>query len=268
MSKKLISRRHILRSLGLAASLSAPVFSRAFAQAAGAINASDLGVVPNAGLRISDLLDQAAAFAASQELPLYLPPGTYLVDSLRLADGASLIGAGPATQLLGTGRGPLVNTGGYEGLSLQHLTVRAAGLESDDMPLVRISQTEQTLIRDCHFTGGQGTALHLEGCGGHVSMCQIEDAGTAMMVNDSAGLSITNNLVRNCANNGILIWRSIKGNDGTLVSGNRISGIGARDGGTGQNGNAINIFRANQVRIHNNTMRGLHLLRYPLQCSV
>ena len=40
--------------------------------------------------------------------------------------------------------------------------------------------------------------------------------------------------------------------DGTIVSGNRVTRIQARDGGTGQNGNGINVFRANNVMVSNN----------------
>ena len=49
--------------------------------------------------------------------------------------------------------------------------------------------------------------------------------------------------VENAGNNGILIWRSHRADDGTLVADNRIEAIDAKDGGSGQNGNAINVFR-------------------------
>ena len=69
---------------------------------------------------------------------------------------------------------------------------------------------------------------------------------------DAAGLDISHNTVRDCGDNGILIWRSTHGEDGTIVAFNRISGIANVSGGTGQYGNGIGIYRAGRVSIANN----------------
>ncbi|MDF0752958.1 hypothetical protein NLU14_22285, partial [Marinobacter sp. 71-i] len=69
---------------------------------------------------------------------------------------------------------------------------------------------------------------------------------------DAGGLAINANAVSDCANGGILVHRRQIGEDSTLVSGNRIARIGARNGGTGQNGNGINVFRAGGVLVSNN----------------
>ncbi|TIT32418.1 MAG: TIGR03808 family TAT-translocated repetitive protein, partial [Mesorhizobium sp.] len=66
------------------------------------------------------------------------------------------------------------------------------------------------------------------------------------------GLEISGNTVSDCANGGILVHRWQQAEDGTLVSGNRVERIGARSGGTGQNGNGINAFRAGNVVISGN----------------
>ncbi|WP_204311159.1 right-handed parallel beta-helix repeat-containing protein, partial [Klebsiella michiganensis] len=55
---------------------------------------------------------------------------------------------------------------------------------------------------------------------------------------------------------GILVWRTLAGDDGTMVEGNRIEDIAARDGGSGQNGNAINVYRAGNVTVSGNKIRG------------
>src|SRR5262249_26714861 len=47
-------------------------------------------------------------------------------------------------------------------------------------------------------------------------------------------------------------WRSAPGDDGTLVIDNRIDDIAARAGGSGQNGNAVNVFRAGNVIVRGN----------------
>ena len=55
-----------------------------------------------------------------------------------------------------------------------------------------------------------------------------------------------------CANNGIQVWRSQAGEDGSVVVNNRVMRIRADSGGTGQNGNGINIFRAGGVLVTGN----------------
>ena len=69
---------------------------------------------------------------------------------------------------------------------------------------------------------------------------------------ESTGLSISDNTVSDCGNGGILVWRWSAGEDGTIVTGNRVERIAASNGGTGENGNGINIFRAHGVMVANN----------------
>jgi uncharacterized secreted repeat protein (TIGR03808 family) len=52
------------------------------------------------------------------------------------------------------------------------------------------------------------------------------------------------------------VWRSKAGDDGALVVDNRIEETGARAGGSGQNGNAINVFRAGNVIVRGNRIAG------------
>ncbi len=68
-------------------------------------------------------------------------------------------------------------------------------------------------------------------------------------------LVITANTIRNGGNGGIRIWQSVKRHDGSIVADNTIEDIEARAGGTGENGNAINVFRAADVIVRNNIIR-------------
>jgi uncharacterized secreted repeat protein (TIGR03808 family) len=63
---------------------------------------------------------------------------------------------------------------------------------------------------------------------------------------------ITANRVRTVGNNGIQVWSSEKRVDGTIVTGNVIDEVEARNGGSGQNGNGINIYRSGNVIVANN----------------
>jgi uncharacterized secreted repeat protein (TIGR03808 family) len=69
---------------------------------------------------------------------------------------------------------------------------------------------------------------------------------------DARGLVIAHNTILNAANNGIQVWRSRPGDDGTQVLANRIENVAARAGGTGQNGNGISAFRAANVMVADN----------------
>ena len=75
------------------------------------------------------------------------------------------------------------------------------------------------------------------------------------MRSNSRGLVIARNTIRNAFNNGIQVWRSAPGDDGTQVLDNRIEDTAAQSGGSGQNGNAINVFRAHNVTVRGNRIR-------------
>ena len=60
------------------------------------------------------------------------------------------------------------------------------------------------------------------------------------------------NVVADCGNTGILVSRDEEGEDGTIVTQNRVSHIRADSGGTGQNGNGINLDKANGVIVADN----------------
>lgn len=63
---------------------------------------------------------------------------------------------------------------------------------------------------------------------------------------------VENNRVSGCSNNGIAVWRSAITGDNSVVRGNHIEQISNALGGTGQYGNAINVFRADFVKIQSN----------------
>ena len=69
-------------------------------------------------------------------------------------------------------------------------------------------------------------------------------------------MTVTGNAVSNCGDTGILVARDEEGEDGTIVRGNRVSQIRADSGGTGQNGNGINLDKANGVVVADNRVDG------------
>ncbi len=108
-------------------------------------------------------------------------------------------------------------------------------------------------LDNCRIVGSGKSAIALERVGGRISRSTITGAADVGIYSVEAGrLEISGNTVTDCGNGGILVHRWQPGDDGTMVTGNRVERIAAHDGGTGQHGNGINVFRADNVTVANN----------------
>ncbi len=121
-----------------------------------------------------------------------------------------------------------------------------------NVDILSVEGAERLNISGVAFEGG-GNGLVLKNCGGRISGNEfLLQEKTALFALDSRGLEISGNHVHDIGNNGIQVWTSEKREDGTLVINNRVEHIAAKAGGSGQNGNGINIYRAGQVLVANN----------------
>ncbi|MDG3574926.1 TIGR03808 family TAT-translocated repetitive protein [Rhizobium sp. YJ-22] len=256
----MLSRRSILRGLGAAALAATPV-SRAGAaditpvDLRGSIDAAAAGLLPGAeddqSRRFARMLKQAAG----ANRPLFLPPGNYRISNIDLPDNARIIGVPGASRIVYTGNGHLFAANGAAHVSLTGIVIDGANRWLGDYAgaLVHLRSVGDVVIEDCEIAGSRKNAVLLERCGGRIGRSRLTGAGDAAIhAIESSGLSITGNTVADCGNGGILVHRWTKGEDNTMVSGNRISHIAAKNGGTGQNGNGINIFRADGVMVCGN----------------
>jgi uncharacterized secreted repeat protein (TIGR03808 family) len=184
-----------------------------------------------------------------------LPPGRYRVGNLLLPPGARLIGAGAgATTLVQANAEPvLIARGGP--VALQNLTIEGNPAADRKTPLVFFTDIGDLDISGITLARTRGTAIRLERCGGRIERSAISDADIGIFSLDASGLQIVGNVIDRCRNNGIQVWRSQKGYDGTQVLANQISKIGAEAGGSGQNGNGVNVFRAGGVMVAQNVIR-------------
>lgn len=202
--------------------------------------------------RLRDLIDQARA----TDQWVFLPPGRYQVSDLALPDRTRLSGiAGATTIVFSGGRSFLSSEAGASRIELSNITIDGAGLPlPEEVPgLLHLRDVADLRIDNCEFRGCAKTAVQIERCGGRIERCRISDIGEyALYAIDSTGLAITDNTIRACGNGGILVHRSRKGEDRSIVSGNRISATGATYGGTGEFGNAINLYRADGVIVSGN----------------
>ncbi|MEQ1718162.1 MAG: TIGR03808 family TAT-translocated repetitive protein [Hyphomicrobium sp.] len=215
-------------------------------------------LVPNAPHDQTAALQRAIDQAAEKDLPLVLPEGTFRVSDLRLRAGTCLIGQSCRTVLEFSGGAAFVTASKANGLVLQGLVFDGAYKTLDESrgeALVNISHSQEICIDGSEFRNSAKSGLSLTACSGRVANTTVHDVLDAGIKSlDATGLDIRANRVMRCANNGILVWRSETGEDGTIVASNRISNIRNAAGGSGENGNAINVFRAGGVLIEGNRL--------------
>lgn len=262
----MVSRRLFLSGLGLgAAGIAAPALARTQrlpvvdVDLRGSIDASAHGIRPGADDRKSKAFAKLLKEAAAKNTPVFLPPGDYTVSNITLPDNTRITGVPGATRIVYGGDGHLFAADGVSRIELANLVIDGANRWLGDTVdgLVHFSNVANVIIENCEIQGSSKTAVSLQRCGGRVERSRLSGAAEyALYAVESRDLSVTGNHVLDCGNGGILIHRWEKGRDGTIVSGNRITRISATNGGTGQYGNGINVFRADAVMISNNHISG------------
>ena len=177
----------------------------------------------------TDAIQRAIDHSAETGAPVVLPPGRFVCGALTLRSSAVLIGAYGCTHLVARDAAPLISGQGSASLRLEGLVLDGQGFA-------------ESLVR-------------LEGCGGTLSDCLMSGAReAAIFALDSSGLVVSFNRISDCANNGVQVWRSAAGSDGTRILANHIEGVRAAAGGSGQNGNGVNLFRAGDVQVSGNVI--------------
>ncbi len=241
-------RRHLLAA-GFGA---AGLVAAGSAQGAMMRDVREFGVMPDAPIDQAPLLEAALREAARIGHALHLPAGRYRIAEARLPDGAMLTGS-PAAVIEQIAQAPVLVARNIARLRLAGFAL--AGENGRDVPLIALEDVVDCRIEGLVIDHAAATAIELRGCGGLVAQCRISDARTAIFATDSTGLAVTGNILRDCTDNGILVWRAQKGHDGTQVLANRIERIGAASGGSGEYGNGVNSFRADGVIVADNVIR-------------
>lgn len=244
----LLNRRQALTGLGIA---SLAVTS---AHAAAPLYAEDFGVIPALPDDQTKAMQSALDAAAAKGATLVLPAGAILVRDLQLPGQLTIEGVPGATQLGSFNGGRIAQALGISSLVLRNIgfSARDSGTLDGDA-LLEISGSLTVTIERCSFSGSPASGLRIAESGVTVSNCDFtRHADAAIHAIDNRNLLISGNRISDCGNAGIRIWRSASGSDGSIVTGNRIAKIDWRGGGSGQNGNGINVFRADEVIVADN----------------
>ena len=215
------------------------------------------GVRPGSPDDQTRMLQRAIDDAVRAQVPLALPPGLYRTSMLRLQNGSQLVGVRGATRLVFGGGASMLSSEGASGIGLDGVTLDGGGIPLPARRgLVHCLDGRDIRITDCEITASRGNGIWFENVAGEVSGNTITKiAATAIVSFDARGLVVTRNVIQGTNDNGIEILRTTIGDDGTLVTDNRIEDIKAGPGGSGQYGNAINAFRAGNVIVHGNRIR-------------
>lgn len=260
----MLNRRRFLKAAGL--SVPAAAIGTAIATAGsidGVLTASMRGSidVTELGMRPGAFDDQSKAFArilqqaADRDTPLFIPPGIYVVSNLTLPPRIRLSGAAGASRIIYGGDGHLMVAEDAEHIELSGIVFDGANrwLRDDVQGLLDFRRARHVAIDNCQVIGSGKNGIALERVGGRIERTEISGAAEAGIYSvEATGLQIAGNTVSDCANGGILVHRWQPADDATIVSGNRVSRIAARNGGTGQFGNGINLFRANNAIVTSN----------------
>lgn len=243
------SRRTFLTFAG-AATASAGISTVVHARTSStALNARDFGVGIGGGDQ-SKALQKAINKAAARKLPLFLPGGEYAVGNINLPSGLQWSGVPGRTVLNYNGSGAMFQANDATHVSLSGLSFNGhkVALSSASDALIVAQNTAHFRLDNCQVSGSAANGIRLYKVSGSVRDCTLSQMAQAgIFSNDATGMLLTQNHIHDSDNNGILVWRSVKSEDGTIVSQNRIENIKTLDGGNGQNGNGINIFRAHNV---------------------
>lgn len=251
-----MNRRGVIISGALAVAGASSVRAGEAVSAFG-LDAAQFGVNAGSSADQTTALRRAIDEAAKTRVPLALAPGVYRVSGLRLPSGAQIRGVRGATRLLLAGGQPLIESSRTENISLTGLVFDGAGTAlPQGRGLVHLEAVKGMRIADCEILNAGGTAVQLFAAEGQIVASRFTNATVAAIHSlDAAGLLIARNTITGMGDNGILIWRDRAGDDGSIVTENRIENIANRSGGSGQYGNAINVFRAGGVIVRGNRIR-------------
>ncbi|MGA2814942.1 MAG: TIGR03808 family TAT-translocated repetitive protein [Xanthobacteraceae bacterium] len=220
------------------------------------IDATSFGLRPNASEDQTQAFQRAIEQASAARAVLRLSPGFYRAGALQLPPYAAIAGVAGATRIVMSGGPSMMSATGSDHIRIMGLVLDGAGIPLPERRgLLHFAQGRAVQIVDCEIVNAGRNGIALESIEGEVSANTITAADAAIFSIDAHGLRIAGNTVRGAGNGGILVWRTQPGDDGTLVIDNRIEGITNKAGGSGEWGNAINVFRADNVIVRGNRIR-------------
>ena len=219
----------------------------------GSIDATQHGLHPGAPDDQSAAFARALAQAESEAKVLFLPPGRYGVAAIDLPRQTRIAGVPGQSVLVFRGGPFMLRARNAATLRFSGVSLDGKRLPLEARALLDADGAGDAVIDDCDFFSSAAAGLALRAVAGRVENSRVQKCRTAGIDIDMArGMAVTGNAVGDCGDTGILVERDAKGADDTIVSGNRVRDIRADSGGSGQNGNGINLDKAANVIVTGN----------------
>ena len=256
------NRRDFLKTVSLAgaglmtSSLPVRAVNISFDDLRGSFNAGASGLRAGAVDDQSKLFQKILNDAAAEDKPVFLPPGRYQISNIVFPSRARIMGVPGASRLVYTGGGHFLL-----GENAEHLEFDGIVIDGANRPIapyseaaLRVNNCKHVVIDNCEISGSSEIGIQIDRSAGRVENTKISGAkGNAGFFGlENRGLLFSGNTVEDCANSGVMIYRWSRGEDNTIVTGNRVANIAAAKGGTGPWGNGINTYQADSVLVSNN----------------
>ena len=222
----------------------------------GGIDATHEGLNPGSPDDQSLAFAKALQKAGSEGRPLFLAPGRYEVSEIALPDHTSIVGIPGQTRIVLRSGSALLRARGATRLALEGLTFDGAGipLADPEAGLVDAEDVSSLALDDCEFLESGGAGARLRACAGRVENCIFQSIATVGLLLDQSRGDAGNWQHRSpiAATPASSSRATRKAKTAAIVTQNRVAHIRADAGGTGQNGNGINLDKANGVVIADN----------------
>ncbi len=234
----------------IAGSLIAPLQS--LAQNGAYLDAYEMGLKPDVFIDQSALLQKLVDDAARAGLVLFVRGGKYIVANIELPSDFMMRGVSGVTSFTPSKDESVFVSRYQQNITLENIVID--GATAFNQHLIFIRECKNITIENVTLKNSGKGGIFLEKCQGKISNCDISNIKQAAIhIQDSNGMMVSANNINDCKNAGILVWRYEPGYDGSIITNNKISNI-ASQSGSGQNGNAINSYQANEVIIANNSI--------------
>ena len=248
-----IDRRHFFGATAATGAFTATEAVAAPPARSSTVPVSSLGVeAMHLGVRFNGTDDQTEALqraidrTAGARLPLSSRPASIAHAGWCCRRARSSSACRGATRLVATDHAPLIVARDADHISLSGIIFDGSGKTLPEKAgLVHLANGRGVAIRDCEMLGAGRNGIVLEGVEGEVTGTTITGA-PAPRSSRSMRAGCRSRATRSAARSttAFRCGARRRGDDGTQVIDNRIEDIGAQNGGSGQNGNAINVFRA------------------------
>ena len=186
-------------------------------------------------------------------------PGDFTVYPLHLPEGVRLVGKRGQTVLRSADGRPIVVASKLRSLLIEGIAFHGGAKSANSsFGLIHFEDVETFQLHGAEIADHDGVGVANLRSGGEVLGCTIHDIGDAGY-HSTDGLGVAfgrdgdGNRIRGCGNAGVRIWTAQPWiHDGSTIRNNNISKVRSEDGGTGQNGNGVSIFRAADVTVEDN----------------